>query len=183
MGTCFFAGFPGLDSIHRANSQLFYSEFSPLRGVPNRLSRARGGAASARSQRATHPVIFADQRPRHTVPARGTRGRWPRFPPQPAVGAFRSRNSKTSVLSTPGNVPVGIAACREEFSRALGHEYLSHFAASALGGVRQHDGSGQVEVKRFSVSRPRKNFACANWVPTLTENCPRGDDWMREVHQ
>ena len=100
-----------------------------------------------------------------------------------AAGACLSRNSKTSVLSTPGNAPLGIAASNDELRRALGQECLSHLVASTLGGRRQHEGSGQVEVNRFSVSRPRKNFAWANCVPTLTENWPPGADWMREVHQ
>src|SRR5690606_26964005 len=98
-------------------------------------------------------------------------------------GACASRNSYTSVRSTPVKVPVGIAASSEECRRALGHAALCQRSARISGGRRQQAGSGQVDARRTGVSRPRNHLTCTNGVPTLTEKEPLAVDWMLEVHQ
>ena len=87
------------------------------------------------------------------------------------------------MVSTPVKPEVGIAACSDEFRRADGCARHAQRDASGAGGRRQQESSGQVEAKRLGVSRPRNHFAWANAVPTETENWPREEGWMREVHQ
>jgi hypothetical protein len=80
-------------------------------------------------------------------------------------------------------VPEGIAASSDELSRADGHALSLHRFARATAGWRQQVGSGQRDVCRRPVSRPRNHFTCAKGVPTLTENAPDEVLWMLEVHQ
>src|SRR5690606_3031410 len=95
----------------------------------------------------------------------------------------RSRNSYTSVSSTPGNVPGGTAASRWECARALGHESPAQRAASSAGGRRQHAGSGHWERARTVVSRPWNHLAWANGTPTSMAKSPAlvRSTWV--VHQ
>ena len=85
--------------------------------------------------------------------------------------------------STPVNVPVGIAASKDELSRAEGKAMDSQRLAIWSAGRRQHRSSGQVDLNRFLVSRPRNQRASSNVVPTLTEKAPEVVIWMLEVHQ
>lgn len=74
----------------------------------------RGGAVVCRGRCGTHNrARDKPQRTAETVGAAGAAG---------AAGAWASRNWNTSVVSTPGKTPVGIAASSELFSRALGIE-------------------------------------------------------------
>src|SRR6476660_4138816 len=97
--------------------------------------------------------------------------------------ACRSRNPYTSVRSTPGTASVGSAASSDELMRACARAAPDQRAASCGGASRQHDASGQVDVPRRWVSRPRNHFTCANGVPTEIEKSPDDPDSMREVHQ
>ena len=57
-------------------------------------------------------------------------------------------------------------------TRALGHALPSHREVTSAGARRQHDSSGQVDVARFCVSRPRNHRASSNGTPTVIENSP-----------
>ena len=55
-------------------------------------------------------------------------------------------------------------------TRALGQALPSQRLVSEASGRRQHDSSGQVEVARFWVSRPRNQRASSKGTPTVIEN-------------
>ena len=84
-------------------------------------------------------------------------------------GAWRSRNSKTYVLSTPVNDSEGTAASSDDCNLGLGYVFPAQRAVSAAGGRRQHSGFGHAEFLRYGVSRPLNHRAWAKGVPTLTE--------------
>lgn len=86
-------------------------------------------------------------------------------PPRPRTGRQRgcwvsSRKRNTSVSSTPGNTPGGIAASRCECTRALGQARPAQCAVSSAGGTLQQLGSGQRDAERCVVSRPRIHLTC-----------------------
>jgi hypothetical protein len=57
-------------------------------------------------------------------------------------------------------------------TRALGHALPCQRSVTSVGGRRQHDSSGHVEVARFCVSRPRNHLASSKGTPTVMENSP-----------
>ena len=54
-----------------------------------------------------------------------------------------------------------------ECARADGQAIPSQRAASLAGGRRQQDGSGQVDLVRLVVSRPRNQRASSNGTPSV----------------
>src|SRR5688500_6146238 len=91
--------------------------------------------------------------------------------PPPQFPECACRNVVTSVSSTPGKAPGGMAASRCECARADGHALPSHSDVSEAGGRLQQLGSGQLDVARAVVSRPRNHFTCWYGTPMLSENC------------
>src|SRR6218665_877249 len=81
-----------------------------------------------------------------------------------------SGNSETEASSTPGKVPEGSGERTWACSRALGQACPAQRVARSDGARRQHDSSGQQDVARTVVSRPRNPFASANGTPTVIEN-------------
>ncbi len=76
-----------------------------------------------------------------------------------------------------------MAASRCEWARADGHALPAHSSANAAGGRLQQLGSGQVDVARAVVSRPRNHFTCWYGTPMLRENSPEAERSVRAVHQ
>lgn len=76
-----------------------------------------------------------------------------------------------------------MAASRWEWARAEGQALPAHSEVSEAGGRLQQLGSGQLDVARAVVSRPRNHFTCWYGTPMLSENCPFADRSVRAVHQ
>src|ERR1022692_4799542 len=72
-----------------------------------------------------------------------------------------------SASSTPGKLPDGSADKMCECARADGQAMPSQRAASRAGGRWQHAGSGQDDVLRLVVSRPRNQGASSNGTPSV----------------
>src|SRR5699024_7631829 len=69
------------------------------------------------------------------------------------------------------------------FVRAAGQALPPHCASSSAEGVRQHVGSGQLELERSAVSAPRNHRAWSNGIPTDKENNAACDGSTTAVHQ
>ena len=67
--------------------------------------------------------------------------------------------------------------------RALGQARPDQRSRVPRARRRQHDSSGQRDVARSVVSRPRNHFTWAYGTPTLTENEPAGVSSVNAVHQ
>ena len=63
------------------------------------------------------------------------------------------------------------------------HLGLVYARESTRGHGGEQVGSGQFEVARAVVSRPRNHFTCWYGTPMLSENSPLADRSVRAVHQ
>ena len=76
-----------------------------------------------------------------------------------------------------------MAARMWEWARAEGQALPAQALVSSAGGRLQQVGSGQLEVARAVVSRPRNHFTCWYGTPMLSENSPLAERSVRAVHQ